>query len=157
MAEENKKSMQLQRIYTKDVSLETPGVPDVFRSREQPRVDVQLSNGSNRIAETDDFEVTVTATVTARVNDSVVYLVEVAQAGIFSITGFEGDELEQVLGAYCPSIIFPYLREVISSLIDRASFPPFLLQPINFDALYREAKAKEQQGESSGGQGGTSH
>lgn len=145
MSEEQKRAVQLQRVYIKDMSVEAPGVPAAFLEQSQPKINVELQNGATRIEERDEFEVTVTTTVTATRDDNTVYLVEATQAGIFTVVGFEGEELDQVLGAYCPGVIFPYLRETVSGMITRLSFPPFLLQPINFDALYREAKAKREQ------------
>lgn len=148
MTEEKKRAVQLQRVYARDISVETPGAPKAFLQQEQPKIEVQLHNGATRIEDRDEFEVRITATVTGKQEDKTVYLIEVTQAGIFTVAGFEGEELDQILGAYCPGVLFPYLRESISDLTTRASFPPFLMQPINFDALYREAQARrEQQGE----------
>jgi preprotein translocase subunit SecB len=150
MAEETPRTCQLQRIYTKDLSFEAPGAPDAFLEEWDPKINVQLNNGARRLGEGDEHEVTVTATVTAARNDKTIYLAEATQAGIFTIQGMEGEELDQVLGAYCPSLLFPYLRESISNMVVRGSFPQFLMQPINFDALYRDAKqqAQQEQGES---------
>lgn len=146
MSEQDKRVVQLQRIYAKDISVEAPGVPAAFLEKNQPKVDVELQNGASRIEDRSEYEVSVTVTVTARHDDKVVYLVEASQAAIFTITGFEGEELDQILGAYCPGVVFPYLRETVSDLVTRLSFPPFLLQPINFEALYREARTRQEKG-----------
>ena len=149
MAEEPRKTCQLQRVYAKDISFEAPGAPDAFLEEWDPKINVQLNNDARRLGEGSEFEVTVTTTVTASREDKTIYLAEVTQAGIFTIEGMEGEELDQVLGAYCPSLLFPYLRATITDLVTRGSFPQFVLQPINFDALYRDAKAQreQQQGE----------
>lgn len=146
MSEQDKRVVQLQRIYVKDISVEAPGVPAAFLDKNQPKIDVELHNGASRIEDRDEYEVSVTVTVTAKNDDQVVYLVEATQAAIFTITGFEGEDLDQILGAYCPGVVFPYLRETVSDLVTRLSFPPFLLQPINFEALYREARTRQEQG-----------
>lgn len=137
-------SFQLQRIYTKDVSFEVPGAPEVFLQSWQPKVNLQLNTHTQRVGDsTTDYEVVLELTVTASNEDKVVYLVEIQQAGIFSVVGFEGEELEQLLGAYCPNLLFPYAREAVSDLVSRGTFPQLLLQPINFDALYQQAKQQQ--------------
>lgn len=141
MSEEQKRAFQVQRIYVKDVSFEVPGAPDVFTQAGQPKVNVQLGQQARRLNDT-DFEVVLEITVTAEVNEKTAYIAEVKQAGIFTISGAEKAELEQLLGAYCPNLLFPYVRESIASLTGKGSFPPFHLQPINFDALYQQSQAK---------------
>ena len=152
MSEEAKRVFQLQRIYTKDVSFEVPGAPEVFLEQIQPKANVQLNSEAKKIekGEGSEYEVVLSVTVTAATDDKTVYLVEVKQAGIFTVQGISGDELEGLLGAYCPSVLFPYAREVISDLVSRGTFPQLLLQPINFDALLQEAKKRKQQ-EAAGG------
>lgn len=150
--EQVKQVFQLQRIYTKDVSFEVPGAPDVFLKQWQPKANVQLNSDARKI-ETEDsseYEVVLTVTVTATSEEKTVYLAEVKQAGIFTVKGVEGEELEKLLGAYCPNVLFPYAREVVSDLVNRGTFPQLLLQPINFDALLQEAK-KRKQAEATGG------
>lgn len=142
MSEEQQRQFQVQRIYVKDLSFEVPGAPQVFLEQGQPKVNVQLANQARRIGETNDFEVEVTVTVTAEVNDKTAYIAEVKQAGVFVISGVNDPEMEQILGAYCPNLLFPYIRESISSLIGKGGFAPFHLQPINFDALFQQAQAK---------------
>ena len=147
--EETRRTFQLQRIYVRDLSLEVPGGPDIFRQKLNPRINVQLNSEARRLKEgEDEFEVVLTLTVTASEEEKTVYLVEVKQGGIFTISGIEGEELERLLGAFCPQTLFPYAREAVSDLVNRASFPQLLLQPMNFEALYQEAKRRraEQQG-----------
>lgn len=133
----------IQRIYLKDVSFETPNSPAVFAAQWQPEVKVELNSGGTRLAE-DVFEVVLTLTVTCKVGDKTAYLVEVQQAGIFTIAGFDENTLAGMLGSYCPNILFPYAREVVSSLVSKGSFPQLLLAPINFDALYAQYVARQQ-------------
>ena len=118
-----------------------PGAPRVFFDSGQPKVSVQLGNHARKLNE-GDYEIVLEVTVTAEINDKTAYIAEVKQAGIFAITGAAKEEVDQLVGAYCPSILFPYLRETIASLTGKGSFPPFYLQPISFDALYQQAQAK---------------
>jgi len=141
MSEEQKRAFQVQRIYVKDVSFEVPGAPEVFLESGQPKVSVQLGNQARKMNNA-DYEVVVEVTVTAEVNEKTAYIAEVKQAGVFTIKGAEQAEIDQLLGAYCPNLLFPYIREAIASLTGKGSFPPFHLQPINFDALYQQSQAK---------------
>ena len=138
----------LQRIYIKDTSFESPRAPAGFRSEWKPHVNMEL-NTTHTSIEQDMYEVVLGITVTAR-NDAedVIYLIEVQQAGIFSIRGLEPEPLAQTLGSFCPSVLFPYARELIDSMAVRGSFPPLMLPPTNFDALYAEAKKRAAVGES---------
>ncbi|PKM23249.1 MAG: protein-export chaperone SecB [Gammaproteobacteria bacterium HGW-Gammaproteobacteria-14] len=142
MTEQAQRVFQIQRIYVKDLSFESPGAPEVFSGKWSPTANMQLNNSARRIGEGNDYEVEVAVTLTAEQEGKTIYLVEIKQAGIFTISGAGEQELEQLLGAYCPSILFPYLREVVASTINHGSFPAFQLQPINFDALFQQAKAK---------------
>ena len=142
MAEKPQRVFQIQRIFVKDLSFESPAAPGIFADQWNPSANLQLNHNARRIAETDDYEVQIGVTLTAEQDGKTVYLVEVKQAGIFTIVGVEGEELEHLLGAYCPNILFAYLREVVSSTISHGSFPPFQLQPINFEGLFQQAKAK---------------
>jgi preprotein translocase subunit SecB len=142
MSEQAQRVFQIQRIYVKDLSFEAPNSPEVFLGQWNPKANLQLNNHARRIGEANEYEVEVSVTLTAEQDEKTVYLVEVKQAGIFTISGIEGEELEQLLGAYCPNILFPYLREVVATTITHGSFPVFQLQPINFDALFQQAKAK---------------
>ena len=139
MSEQNNTEMtfQIQRIYTKDVSFEAPNAPHVFQKDWQPEVKLDLDTASTQLAD-DVYEVVLRVTVTASLGEETAFLCEVQQGGIFSIGGIEGNQMAHCLGAYCPNILFPYARETISSTITRAGFPPVLLAPNNFEALYQQ-------------------
>jgi preprotein translocase subunit SecB len=128
---------QIQRIYLKDVSLEQPNSPSILTAQEQPTLDVQLGVGAEQVVE-GITEVTVTATVTTKINDKVVFLVEGKQAGIFEIRNLPEDQMGPVVGIACPQIIYPYLRSNIADVIQRAGFPPVHLAEINFQAMYEQ-------------------
>ena len=128
----------MQKIFLADCSVEVPGAPLVFTKEWKPQMDVQINTDVKKVADS-THQVTVSVTVKAKLDDEVAYLVEVQQAGIFVLQGFaEQDDVRPVLGAYCPNTLFPYLRECVSELIQKAGFPQFLLQPVNFDALFQE-------------------
>jgi preprotein translocase subunit SecB len=132
----------MQRIYNKDLSFESPATPDIFRKQWQPKVNVDLNTRSNPIDEQGNFEVVLSITLTAKVEEETAFLVEVQQAGIFMITGFETDDLRRILGTAAPNVLFPYARENIDSLVVKGGFPPVMLAPVNFDALYQQAMNK---------------
>jgi preprotein translocase subunit SecB len=132
----------MQRIYTKDLSFESPGTPGVFRKQWQPKVNVDLNTKSDKIDDNGNFEVVLTITLTAKIDDEAAFLVEVQQAGIFFITGIEGDDLRRVLATACPNILFPYARESIDTVVVKGGFPAVMLAPVNFDALYQQALAQ---------------
>ncbi|MFT5577101.1 MAG: preprotein translocase subunit SecB [Bermanella sp.] len=138
MAEEQQK-FALQRIYVKDLSLESPNSPLVFTKSWKPNFKVDLNTRSNHVAES-SYEVVLTITLTAELADEQVLLIEVQQAGLFAIEGIEGDTLKQVLGIACPNLLFPYAREAVDSLALKGGFPAIALQPVNFEALFREAQ-----------------
>ena len=125
----------IEKVYVKDLSLEVPNAPQVFLEREAPTVDIQLHHNSSGV-EDGVFETVLTVTVTAKANEKTMFLVEVAQAGIFVARNIPAQELEQVLGIACPNILFPYVREVVSDTVVRAGFPPVILSPVNFEAIY---------------------
>lgn len=135
----------LQKIYTKDVSFESPATPQVFRKAWQPAVNVDLNTKSARIDDAGNHEVVLTLTVTTKADEETAFLVEVQQAGIFSVVGIEGEGLRQVLATVAPNILFPYARESIDALVVKGGFPPLMLSPVNFDALYRQALAQQAQ------------
>jgi preprotein translocase subunit SecB len=146
----------LQRIYTKDLSFESPGTPHVFRQQWQPKMNVDLNTRTEKIDDEGNVEVTLTVTVTAKQEDTPAFLVEVQQAGIFMIRGFEGEDTRRILGTAAPNVLFPYARETIDSLVVRGGFPPLMLAPVNFDVLYQQALAQQQA--QAGGEGdATSH
>ena len=144
MSELNQEEAQfvLQRIYVKDMSFESPKAPDSFLQQFKPKINLEL-NSSHRSMDDENFEVTLSVTVTANNEaDEVIYLVEVQQAGVFMISGMEDEGRTQTLGSYCPSVLFPYAREAIDNLVSKGSFPPLMLAPVNFDAVYAQAKAQ---------------
>ena len=130
-------AFNIQRIFTKDVSFETPNSPAIFQKEWTPDVKLDLDTRSNKLAD-DTYEVILSLTVTARLGEEVAFLAEVQQAGIFSITGLEDNQMAHSIGSYCPNILFPYAREVISSLVSRGTFPQLNLAPVNFDALFAQ-------------------
>ena len=128
---------QIQRVYLKDLSLEQPNSPAILTSTEQPSVDIQLGVGMEQVAD-GIVEVTVTATVTTKLADKVVFLVEAKQAGIFEVRNLPEDQMGPVIGIACPQIIYPYLRGNVADVIQRAGFPPVHLAEINFQAMYEQ-------------------
>jgi len=132
----------IDKLYVKDLSLEIPHAPQIFLERESPQIEVQLHTSAISI---DDgvFEVNVTATVTAKVGEKVMFLIEAKQAGIFTIRNLPEFETEPVLGVMCPNILFPYLREAVSDVSVRAGFAPVMLNPINFEVLYQQQQQTE--------------
>ena len=153
MAEETNpdagKQIGISKIYVKDFSFESPKAPDVFRSGEwSPHTDLNLRS-SHKAVEGDEklHEVVLTITVEAKQEDQTMFLAEVQQAGLFQIDGYDDEEFKAIVGSFCPNILFPYAREAIASTVQRGGFPEFVLQPINFDALYlqsRQAAAQQQ-------------
>lgn len=129
----------LQKIYLKDASLELPNAPGIFTKQEQPSIDLSLNTNAQNLGG-DNFQVTLSVTITAKLpGGDVAFLIEVHQCGIFGVRNFPNvDEVEAVLGTYCLQQVFPFARESVADLIQRAGFPPILLQPVNFDALYLE-------------------
>lgn len=148
----------LQRVYLKDLSLELPNAPQIFLESEQPQVEVSLNIGVQRLAET-IFEVTVTSTVTTKVKNQVLYLVEGKQAGIFELANIPEGQMDPLLGIVCPNMLYPYLRANVADAITRASLPALHLAEVNFQAMYEQriAQLQEQQqaagGEQNGGEG----
>lgn len=135
----------MEKIYVKDLSLEIPHAPQVFLDRENPQIDVQLNTQAASVEE-GVYEVVVTATVTAKAGERVMFLIEAKQAGIFQVRHVPNEELEPVLAVMCPTILFPYLREVVSDMSVRGGFAPVLLNTINFDALYQQQRSNMQAG-----------
>jgi preprotein translocase subunit SecB len=138
------KQFVIQKIYTKDISFETPNAPKIFTQQWEPSIDLNLGTHLNTL-ENSTYEVSLRITVTVKIGESVAYLVEVNQAGIFSIAGFPETELGPMLGSFCPNIIFPYAREVVSDLVSKGGFPQLILTPVNFDALYLQHLQQSQQ------------
>ncbi|HEX7466318.1 MAG TPA: protein-export chaperone SecB, partial [Usitatibacter sp.] len=138
----NQPVFSIEKIFVKDLSLEIPNAPQVFLEREAPAVDIQLHHNSTTI-EDGVYQTTLTVTVTAKVGEKTLFLVEAAQAGIFVARNIPASELEAVLGIACPNILFPYVREVISDTVTRAGFPPVILSPVNFEAVYQQQRAQQ--------------
>ena len=138
---------QIQRIYLKDLSLEQPNSPQILLEQGQPAVEINLTLGAEPIAD-GMFEVTVMATVTTKVNDKALFLVEAKYGGIFEIRNIPEEQLKQILGIACPNIVYPYLRAIVSDVCTRAGFPPVMLSEVNFQAMYeaQQAQAKAQIG-----------
>ena len=138
MSEENQQQFAIQKIYLKDVSFESPNAPAVFSDGEwQPEVNVQL-NTETRVIVDGQYEVSLNVTVTAKHGDKTAFLVEVKQAGVFQMVGFEEEQLKGMLGAYCPEVLFPFAREAIADLVAKGGFPQLLLAPVNFNQLYMQ-------------------
>ena len=145
MAEEQaaEKRLSIGKIYLKDFSFESPQAPEIFRQTEwQPKTDLNLRS-SHTVVKDNHHEVVLTVTVEAKAEDKTLFLVELQQAGMFEITGYEGEELGAVIGSFCPNTLFPYARETIASLVQKGGFPEFVLQPINFDALYLQSRQQQ--------------
>lgn len=141
-------SFQIEKIYVKDLSLEIPNAPQAFLQEAQPQLEVQIHTEGGAFAE-GYYHVTVSATVTAKAAERTLFLAEAVQAGIFAVRNVPAQELDPLLGVGCPTILFPYLRETISDLIIRGGFPPVLLAPVSFEALYMQRL--QQQGRAPGG------
>jgi preprotein translocase subunit SecB len=135
-AQSNQPVFSIEKVYVKDLSLEIPNAPQAFLEREAPTVDIQLHHNSTGV-EDGVFQTVLTVTVTAKVGDKTLFLVEAGQAGIFVIRNVPATELEAVLAIACPNILFPYVREVVSDTVTRAGFPPVVLSPVNFEAIYQ--------------------
>ena len=141
MSEAQQPSFSIEKIYVKDLSLEVPSGPQTFMQPEQPQLEVQLTQQSQRVNDV-LFEVTLVITITAKRGDKTLFLVEVSQAGVFQIRNVPEADLAPVLGMVCPNVLFPYARETVSDIVNRAGFPPVLLAPVNFEALYQQRSAQ---------------
>ncbi len=136
------KRLSISKIYLKDFSFESPQSPDIFRRSDwKPQTNLNLRSAHNAV---DDsiHEIILTLTVEAKEGDKTCFLIELQQAGLFEITGYDEQEFKAIVGSFCPNILFPYARESIASLIQKGGFPEFVLQPINFDALFMQAQAQ---------------
>ncbi|MDX1512686.1 MAG: protein-export chaperone SecB [Gammaproteobacteria bacterium] len=132
----------IRKIYCKDISFETPNSPAMFQKEWQPDAEVHMRTDAKKLA-AGEYEVTLVVTVTVNVGDDTAFLAEVQYAGIFGITGLTSDEMGPTLGSFCPSILFPYTREVVSDLVTRGGFPQFILAPVNFEALYAKSLVEQ--------------
>jgi len=149
MAEENapvtEQPIQIQKIYLKDASFETPNSPEFFipENQQEPKMDMNL-NTSSKLLNEGVYEVVLNVTVTLTHKGKNAFLVEIQQAGIFGITGYQADKLSYILGSYCPNILFPYVRESVTDMVTRGGFMPVWLDPVNFDALYAQQVEHQQ-------------
>jgi preprotein translocase subunit SecB len=151
MADDQTPVFQIQRMYLKDLSLEQPNSPQILLEKEQPQVDINLGMSAEGVAD-GIFECTVTATVTTKVKDRVMFLVEAKQAGIFEIRNVPQDQLQGILSIVCPQMVYPYLRAIVSDVCTRAGFPPILLTEVNFQAMF---EAQQQQAAAAANNGGS--
>lgn len=132
---ENAPQFAIQRVYTKDISFETPNSPAIFQAEWKPSIELNLDTRSEKLGE-DTYEVVLALTVTAKIEDKTAFLAEVQQAGIFTIGNMPEQQLAHAIGAFCPTTLFPYARETVSNLVNRGSFPQLNLAPVNFDGLF---------------------
>ncbi|MBU1365329.1 MAG: protein-export chaperone SecB [Gammaproteobacteria bacterium] len=134
----------IEKLYVKDLSVEVPNAPEIFLEREQPQVEIQLNTGGRAVGE-NVYEVVLTVTVTAKLGEKTVFLVEVGQAGIFRIQNVPEEQLEPLIAVACPNILFPYAREAVSDAVSRAGFQPIVLQPVNFEGMYMQRLQQQEQ------------
>ncbi|MGB5733762.1 MAG: protein-export chaperone SecB [Thiohalocapsa sp.] len=144
--ENPERQFMLRSVYVKDLSFESPNAPEIFRGEWKPETGLNLDIKVAALSE-DTHEITLTVTVTAKIEDKTAYLIEVQQAGIVSSSGFQQQEQGPLFYVYCPSILFPYARQAVSDLVAKGGFPHFVLQHINFDSIYAQKLAEQQQAE----------
>jgi len=137
-------AVALQTVYIKDLSFEAPKGPFLPAQSQDPKISLNLSTMSNTVGQ-DAHEVVLSVTLEAKNGDVAVYLAEVKQAGVFVVRGFGADETRRILGSFAPNILFPYIRQTVSDVVTKGGFPPFLLPPVNFEALFTQAAARAQQ------------
>jgi preprotein translocase subunit SecB len=143
-ADTTQEQFGIQNIYVKDISFETPNSPHIFTEQWKPQLELELSNNINPLNE-GVYEVVLNITATVKAGEKTAFLVEVHQAGIFAMSGFQEDKLLYMLNSYCPTVLFPFARETISNLVTRGGFQSLWLAPINFDALYAQQLQQKQQ------------
>ncbi|MBU0752468.1 MAG: protein-export chaperone SecB [Gammaproteobacteria bacterium] len=143
MSEQQQPVFSIEKIYVKDISLESPNSPHCFLERDPAQIEVQIATTGTGVGD-GTFEVVLTVTVTAKIGDKTQFLAEAAQAGIFVIQGIPNEEIEPIVAVACPNILFPYARETISDVVNRAGFPQVLLAPVNFENIYRQRLEAEQ-------------
>ena len=149
-AEPTGPSFTVEKLYIKDVSFEAPGTPQVFNEAGQPQLQMNLNQRVQRLSDT-AYEVVLGVTLTCTIAEKTAYLAEVQQAGVFGLVGFDEVTLDAMLGTHCPNALYPYARQAISDLIQGGGFPPFLLQPINFESLYAEGLRQRAEQDKNGG------
>jgi preprotein translocase subunit SecB len=136
--------LTVQKVYVKDASFEAPSAPHIFQEQGQSKVELNLGQKAQQLAE-GVYEIVLTVTVTCKVGEKTAYLAEVQQAGIFGLAGFDAQQLDMVIGTYCPHVVFPYARQAISYMVEQGGFPAFLMQPINFEQIYADNLRRRQQ------------
>ena len=134
----------IEKLYVKDLSLEVPNAPQIYLEREAPQVEIQLGTSGSGVGD-GAYEVVLTVTVTAKLEDKTVFLVEVGQAGIFRIVNVPNEQIEPLIAVACPNILFPYAREAVSDAVTRAGFQPIVLQLVNFEAMYMQRLQQQAQ------------
>jgi preprotein translocase subunit SecB len=143
MTEKNApQQLEVLKIYIRDASLEVPNAPNIFNEQRQPEINVHIANRATQVTDA-IHEVVLTLTVTAKIEDTTAYLVELHQAGVFSLQNLSEEQMGPTLGIICPGALFPFAREALASLISKGGFPPLLLNPVNFDALYRQQRQNQ--------------
>jgi len=153
---ENSPEFSLQRVYVKDISYETPNSPQIFNMDWKPESTLNLHSDVKPLGN-DNYEVVLSVTVTTRVDSKVAFLVEAQQAGIFTVKNFPNEEKGHMLGSYCPNILFPFVREVVSDLVAKGTFPQLLLTPVNFDSLYAKHLAEQAAAQETADNAATTH
>ncbi len=148
--EESSQQFAMQHVYVKDMSFESPAAPEIFKQQFQPSVNMELNTKAEKLNDT-EFEVVLTITITVKSQEDAAFLVEVQQAGIFLVAGFEDQQLAPLLGIAAPNMLFPYAREAVDSLAVKGGFPPLALRPVNFEHLFRQAQLQAQQQQEQGG------
>jgi preprotein translocase subunit SecB len=144
MADTQQPVFNIEKIFVKDLSVEVPNAPAIYLEREAPQIDINMSTSSQALGD-DIYNTSITVTVTAKIGDKSMFLVECTQGGIFRIQNVPQVQIPMVLGIGCPNIVFPYLRETVSDVVIRAGFPPLLLNPVNFEALFLQQQQAQQQ------------
>lgn len=134
----------MQKMFVKDISFEAPNSPDIFKVQSQLEVSLNINQQAKPL-ENNEYEVLLTVTVTAKAGEQTAYLVEVQQGGVFLIAGLDNAQTHGALGAYCPAVLFPYARQIISDLVMHGGFPPLVLQHMNFDAMYADQMRRQQE------------
>ena len=137
MEQNEQPSFGIEKLYVKDLSVEVPNAPQIYLEREAPQVEIQLGTSGNGLGD-GVYEVVLTVTVTAKLEDKTVFLVEVGQGGIFRIMNVPNEQIEPLIAVACPNILFPFAREAVSDAVTRAGFQPIVLQPVNFEAMYMQ-------------------
>ncbi len=144
MEQNNQPSFGIEKLYVKDLSLEVPNAPAIFLEQDAPEVSIQLNTAGQMVGE-NAYEVVLTVTVTAKLGEKTVFLVEVGQAGVFRIVNVPEEQLEPLIAIACPNVLFPYAREAVSDAVVRAGFQPIVLQPVNFEGMYMQRLQEQQE------------